>query len=179
MRSVGFVAGAVFVAVGSPARADDLQLDKIVARHERDAETEPYLELDPVFRPNAEGLGTLETKHQKQYELLGARIVIDGVEHTNEVDVPTRGWRAGLRISRDVGPVTVTAGMSVENVQSRYTRGTYREMGIAITKTFKLSRWNTAWISLSVGRRTWYGDQPPPGEQDATQVMLSVGTTFK
>jgi hypothetical protein len=38
----------------------------------------------------------------------------------------------------------------------------------------------TAWIALSVGRRTWLGKEPPPGEiKEADAVMLSIGTTFK
>lgn len=175
-----FAVVVVLVALHTHARADGVFL-----RYRGESQG-PLLELDPVFdpiaRPNMEGLGTAETRHSSHYQLLGFDILVDGVERVNEVDTPHRGYRAGLRLSRDLGPFRLTAGYFRENTQSRFLEGTsrnYTERAIAITKTFKLSRWNTAWISLSLASRKWDGERPPEGEQDSTQLMLSIGTTFK
>lgn len=179
------------VMVGS-AHADD-DATRLAERYEAsDALPAPVLEIDPVFRPTVEGLATKEVHHTARYDLFGTRITLDGVERLDETDVASRGWRTELKLRRDLGFAMLTAGLSLENIQStnivrtaeqgeqRFGSRTYVDMGVALTRTFKLSRWHTAWISLSLGRRRWLGDgPPPPGEQDSTQVMLSIGTTFK
>lgn len=181
-----FAVAVVVVALGAQARADGtVEAGRVELRYRGESQG-ALLELDPMFdpiaRPNIEGLGAVETRHSTQYSLLGFDILVDGVERRTEIDLESRGFRAGVRLSRDLGPFRLTAGVYRENTQSRFLQGTsrsYTERAIAITKTFKLSRWNTAWVSLSLASRKWDGIKPPEGEQDSTQLMLSVGTTFK
>jgi len=118
-------------------------------------------------------------------------------ERASERDTFTRGYRASLSISRDLGFARLTAGVALDSLQStnmlvgpsqgegsdravRYGSATFLERGIALTRTHRFSRWMTGWISLSLTQRTYLGDAVPPGEQkNETRLMLSVGTTFK
>lgn len=96
------------------------------------------------------------------------------------LDVPLRAGCTGARLTRELGPLELDASASLGNLQTRYTKGYYYDVGVALTYRRKLSKWMTAWISLSIGRRTWLGDKPPLGEEkESTQLVLSVGTTFK
>lgn len=179
------------------AHADDLSTS-LVERYGATEPNEPGLVLDPMFRPGIETVGMKEIHHEARYDLFGTQIALDGFERFSERDTFTRGYRAGLTLSRDLGFARLTAGIAIDSLQSsnmvvgmsdptaqnperaqRYGSATYIERGIALTRTHKFNRWNTAWISLSLTQRSWVGDKPPPGEQDSTQVMLSVGTTFK
>ncbi|MDB4960144.1 MAG: hypothetical protein JWP01_143 [Myxococcales bacterium] len=53
-----------------------------------------------------------------------------------------------------------------------------RRQGVSVSRTVRLSRWMTGWISLDVGRQEWI-DRAPPGEADSTTLALSIGTTFR
>jgi hypothetical protein len=151
----------------------------------------PWLHLDPVLPSSLENLGVTHD-HQTVTRTLGpdTRIILDGSWWSADPDLPTQGfaardvagqgWRTSLRGSRRLGPVEIGASAALEFVDGRYGRGTFAEVGLSVGKTVKLSRWMTAWISLSLGRRRWLGEGPPPaGEADATQIMLSIGTTFR
>jgi hypothetical protein len=101
----------------------------------------------------------------------------DPARQPYDVDVPARGWHATLEATYDLGPFELSANMSLSRIHGRYEAGTYRDIGIALTKRFRLSRWMLAWISLGIGQRTWLGVDPP--ERNSTTVMLSIGTTFR
>jgi hypothetical protein len=151
-----------------------------------------WLELDPVLPPQLEGLGAVEDGERVELELgPDSRLVAEGTWWQNDerargkdgaplphIDVPGRGWGAGLRLSHDFGFAVLTWSGSMNHVDSRYGRGTYVDLGLSLTRKFKLSRWKTAWISLGVGWRQWAG-QPPAGEAGSIGVGLTIGTTFK
>ena len=149
----------------------------------------PLLDIDPVLRPNVDGLLGKEIEHVTNVDLgRRVRLVLEGVERfggddpavpTGSIDIAHHGWRTDGRVFIDLGFARLGAGVSLENIQTRYTQGTYYDVGISLARTFKLSRWMTGWISLDIGRRRWLGPQPPEGEEHATQIMLNIGTTFR
>ncbi len=94
------------------------------------------------------------------------------------IDVLGRGSSATARLSVDLGPVELEVTGSVVDLDTILGRGRYVDTGLAITKTRRLSRWMTAWISLGVGLRQWVGTVPD-GESNGGQVTLTVGTTFR
>lgn len=144
----------------------------------------PWLTLEPIARPNLQGLAMIGSTEDPHRTVLfdGRRgyVVLDGTSWTNDRDLEERGWHAGIRIGYDLGPLRVDAYASVNYVDTAYGRGHYRDLGISIGRTVRLSRWMTGWIALRVGQRKWLvDDKPPAGEQDGTEVMLSIGTTFR
>ncbi|HUS31578.1 MAG TPA: hypothetical protein VMZ53_23895 [Kofleriaceae bacterium] len=180
MRRVAVV--LVALAVRSAAADDGIAL-----RVERDVGTqhEPYLRLDPALTSSLEGLTQETERHTTAITLGETRIILEGIASQNvdsdtriHEDVESRGWRAAVRLTRKLGPVQLEAWGAVENGQTRYGGGTYRDVGVALVKRFSLSRWMQAWIALSVNNRQWL-DKPPDGEANATTFMLSLGTTFR
>jgi hypothetical protein len=170
----------VIAWIAHDAAGDDLELVHIRDEAADHALPAPVLVLDPLVRPNGEGLGDSDTHHRTTFDVPGSmQLVTDTVERYNELDVTTRGWRVEGWLHRDLGFARLSVGGALENIQSRDVRGTYYELGAAVTRVFRLSRWNTAWISLSLGKRKWLGVEPPPSESDGTQVMLTIGTTFR
>lgn len=170
--------------VAPAARADDA----LTTRARLDAEAHAHvLELDPELQPRLEGLGAVEQSTRTTLPLdVHTVAMLTLAEWANEdtadhplIDVPAAGWRAGFRLARDLGFATVELHGELDHVESRYGRGTYRDVGISIGRTFRLSRWMTAWISLGLAHRHWL-DQAPAGEpSDETTVMLTIGTTFR
>jgi hypothetical protein len=146
----------------------------------------PSLVLDPVLLPRLEGLGAAEERERTPLRLgPRTRLVLEGVHWANQdtaerqhVDVVARGWRAAARLSYDFGFLRLGASASVDHVDTRFGSGSYVDLGVSLSRTVRLSRWMTAWISLSLGRRRWQGS-PPAGEADSTEAMLTVGTTFR
>jgi hypothetical protein len=128
-------------------------------------------------------------------------IVFEGVSSQNRdtperpaEDLVTRGWRAAVRVGRDVGGIRLEATAALEHAEMQALEfrdrrtpqeqsaslgsGTFYELGVSATKRFKL-REHDAWLSLSAGRRVWLGDNPPAGEvKEAFQLMLRFGFTF-
>lgn len=164
------------------ARADDAALEAR-ARELALRDAAPLLHFEPVLRPSLDGLSLAARTDTKRDVLrLGPRAIaeIEGTAWTTDLDVPARGWDAAVRLSYDLGPVRITAHASVHGVDARFGGGAYREIGVSIGRTFRLSRWMTAWVSLDIGQRHWLGEGPPPaGEADSTQIMLNLGTTFR
>jgi hypothetical protein len=192
------VIGLVLVWSVTTAYADDALTTSLVERYGTDDHAEPGLTLDPMFRPGIETVGMKEVHHETRYDLFGTQIVVNGVERASERDSFTRGYRAGITISRDLGFARLSAGIALDHLQSsnmlvgpydptaanperaqRFGSATFIESGVALTRTHRFSRWMTGWISLSLTQRTYLGDATPPGERSSTQLMLSVGTTFK
>ncbi len=168
-----------------------------------DKSTDPLLHLDPIARPALTGLGTREDVHERTMMELGTGtwLELEGVHwtnqdrdrrFTNDETTPERGFSAGLRLSREVGPFQVSLLARIGEVDSQqsllaqrlagdarpFAPARYADVGLTIGKAKKLSRWMTAWIALTVGYRSWLGE-PPPGEEDGGQAMLTIGTTFR
>jgi hypothetical protein len=173
----------VLAARAALAHADDVNSIHLSERAERAVLPEAVLHsdfvFDPVVQPSGDGLGDSDVHHRRLFELpAGVQLMTDAVERRNTVDLPTRGWRAGAWLHKDLGFAVLSVGGSIENIESRDLRGTYREIGAAITRTFQLANKRVAWLSLSIGQRTWLGDKLPPGEANGFQLMLGFGFTF-
>ena len=164
---------------------------------------EPLLHLDPMPLPASGGLGHVEDTHERTMMQLGNSTwaELEGIHWMNherdrrsasDLTTPESGWTASVRISHDFGPFEASVLGRVGELDSQssqlasrmagdprsYRPARYFDIGLTIGKAKKLSRWKTAWIALTLGHRAWIG-KPPIGEQDASQVMLSIGTTFK
>jgi hypothetical protein len=150
------------------------------------AEDHGWLDFDPVLSSRLEGVGA--TQHVDDMTVrLGPDLVahLEGANWSSEdepwrpeLDLPTRGWRTALRVSRDLGFARLEGQAAVVDYDDTLARGRYLEAGIAVVKTFKLSRWMRAWISIGVGRKVWLGDAPD-GESNDVTLGLSLGTTFR
>jgi len=190
-----------FLLQAGVARADDA-----VELHEQalfDKSTDPLLHLDPIARPSLTGLGTREDVHERTMMQLGDRtwLELEGMHWTNQEKdqrvtndetTPERGFSTGIRLSHDLGPFQVSLLARLGEVDSQqsllaqrlggdqrpFAPARYADVGVTIGKSKKLSRWMTAWIALTAGYRTWLGE-PPPGEEDGGQAMLTIGTTFR
>jgi hypothetical protein len=176
-------AAIVLVMVSARVVAAD---DGITWRVEREVEHEPYLTIDPMLASSFEGLAQETERHSTDVVIGDTRVIVEGIASQNvdtpervHEDVEGRSWRAAVRFTRKLGPLDLEAWASVENVQTRYGRGTYRDVGVALVKRFSLSRWMKAWVGLTLGNRQWLGDKPPDGEANGTSLMLSIGTTFR
>jgi hypothetical protein len=154
----------------------------------------PDLPVEPLMRPDLEAFDAIRNRLATRLTL-GAHTwaTIEGSwwsaerndpENGGTKDRPGHGWRAALRLSRELGPLhfELTGGIgqadSVGELDNRYTGGMFSDVSASLSMTKKLSRWMTAWIALSFGHRTWLG-VPPLGEADTTQGMLTIGTTFR
>lgn len=150
----------------------------------------PLLHLDHVPPLNVEGLGAMREREAVVLEL-GDHIRMAGEGEwwqstlspqplgPTDFDDVARGWRAGYRLSVDLGPFLVAGTVAMGHVDSRFGSGTYHTQGVAIYRRVRLTRWMRAWISLGVSQRTWVGDTPPPGEEDDITIGLTIGTTFR
>jgi hypothetical protein len=183
-RRAVLVIFTVTVAAPGGAWADDAL--GVRAREAEATAGERWLSLDPVVPPMLRGLGAAEARERKVIRL-GPSVTVAGEgswwEQVDKpgrpmIDVEARGWRAAVRATYDAGPFQLEASGSIDHIDQRDGSGTYREAGLTVSRTFKLSRWMTAWIALGVGRRWWQGTAPA-GEADATQTMLTIGTTFR
>ncbi len=151
----------------------------------------PWLHLDDaVLAPGLEAFDATRDS-RTTFIKLGprTRLALDGASWSANLDmrddggpgardIPGHGWRAGLRLSHDFGLVRVRTNGSINHVDTRYGTGTYTDVGLSIGRTHRLSRWMTGWISLGIERRRWSGP-PPPGESNATELTLTIGTTFR
>ena len=147
---------------------------------------EPILHVELIPALATEGLGGT-TERATHVIDLGANVRLVGESEWwkasltpgQENDAVSRGWRASYELSYDLGLFRIGASVGMGHVDSRFERGTYRVVGISASRTFRLSRWMLAWISLGVGQQKWFGGTPPPAEADATTATLSIGTTFR
>ena len=143
----------------------------------------PWLSIDPMLRPTMDGLGAVEDRTRSVlYDGKRGYAVVDGTSWTNTLDGDSRGWQAALRVGYDLGPVRLDAHYSINYVDTWQGRGHYRDWGVSLGKSFKLSKGRIAWVALSVGERKWVVDDdnpnPPPGEDNGVQLMLGIGFTF-
>jgi hypothetical protein len=213
----------ISIATNSIARADDalearvarerdndepgLVLDTVVLSNlhirvtrEQDVD-KPELDPAPVALSNLEGLTAHTSRTATTVSIGRTDVVLEGTSSLNAdtpqhpaEDLVTHGWRAGVRVGRDVGGLRLEATAALEHdempaleFQNRRTAaernaslgtGTFYELGVSATKRFKLAH-HDAWLSLTAGRRVWLGDNPPAGEvKEAFQLMLRFGFTF-
>lgn len=153
------------------------QADDGIELHAR-GEQPPILVLDPTLASRFE---TVHADEQSQHAIVPIGRGVDAIlENTSwaNTDVVARGWRTAAGLTRDFGVARLTAMASYNGVDGWLGGGRYVDLTVALTHTFKLSRWMTAWISLSLSVRSWTGT-PPPGESNGAAAMLSVGTTFR
>ena len=185
----GSLALAIVAAGARPARADDevAALPEVPEVRERTgiAEASGWLQLAPILRPQSEGFGGAE--HGEDVDLrLGAdtRLLARASWWQNEdrelpaVDLPALGWSAGIQLQHDFGWAKLVATGGVSFVDSRLARGHYIDVGVQLRRDFRLSRWMRAWIALGASHRYWL-DEPPLGELDVSQLLLTIGTTFR
>ncbi len=138
----------------------------------------PVLVLDPTLTSRFESLHADEdTAHVIVPVGRGVDAILENTTWVND-DITQRGWRAAAGLTRDFGVARLTASATYGGTDGFLGGGRYVDLTVALTHTFHLSRWMTAWISLSLTARTWQGT-PPPGEQNGAAAMLSVGTTFR
>lgn len=174
------------LVVSGTAHADPN--DALHARAERLQEKHgPWLELEPIQAPDLES--TDARRDQKLTAIaVGDTLVLlrgdwwegdrDDPQHLR-VDQPGRGWRTGVRFARDLGFAKLSAGAMIGHVDTQNGSGTYRQIDVSLSRSVRLSRWMTGFISLGLGWRRWVGVQPPPGEANGFQTMLTIGTTFR
>lgn len=141
------------------------------------------LHLDPALRLTPSSAG-LTQEHQQRTYALGHHTTakVEGTWWSVNHDVPVRGWRASISASHDFGFARLSATAATEHVDTDLGHGTFTDVGLSLSRSARLSRWMTGWVGLSVGYRHWLDQQrqaPPAGETDATQLTLSIGTTFK
>jgi hypothetical protein len=166
---------ACVLCIAASAHADDgLALHAV----RRDAEPAPQLELDPILSSRFETLHADEDTHAARIPL-GPHLTAQ-LETTawSNLDITEHGWSSVARLAADRGPWHASALVSWNGVDGWLGGGRYTDVGVALARTFHLSRWMTAWIALSISQRQWSGS-PPPGERSGTTVMLSIGTTFR
>jgi hypothetical protein len=142
--------------------------------------------VEAALRSNTEGFEA-DVEHERFDFSLGAhtRARLESSAWTGPL-VNGNGWGATLRLVHDFKVIQVGVEASFQRVDSGSVRadgkavhGSYLFVGATVSRTHRLSKWMTAWIALSVGRRTWLGNELPPGEADDTAAMLSIGTTFR
>jgi hypothetical protein len=179
----------VGLLASSTALADEGITVRMRTRGEVDRE--PLLHLEYNLPLDTEGLGGAKDSAHTVIDVGNrARIVMGGDWWKSSLtpyavgaselgaDDIARGWRGGLELSYDLGPFRVGANAVLGHVDSQYERGSYRLLGVSISRTFRLSRWMRGWISLGIGQQQWYG-KPPNGEANNTTATLSIGTTFR
>lgn len=141
-------------------------------------EQPPILVLDPTLTSRFESIHADEDEvHAVLPVGRGVDVILDNTTWSNP-EIVERGWRTAAGLTRDFGVARLTAMASYNRVDGWLGGGRYVDLSIALSRTFKLSRWMTAWISLSISVRNWTGT-PPPGERNGAAAMLSVGTTFR
>lgn len=170
-------AAALVIWLGvSRAHADDAtELHEGLTREP----TGPLLQIESMLRSNPEGFDAL-VKHESVDFELGPRTRARALANawTNPL-FNGEGWGTTLRLVHDFKVIQFSVEAGYQRVDSTFAHGGYAFVGLSLTRTLRLSKWMTAWISLSVGKRRWLGQQPPPGEADDTAVMLNLGTTFR
>ncbi len=175
---------------GGSARALERERqDALDERVEAEAE-KTWLDIDPVFAPQLEGLAVGEREViEKRYRLdrkTVLRLELDQWTNQGDRAMPTfdvrgQGWHAGARLSRNLGFATLSVGASLSDIDTQFGFGRYYDIGGSLIRTVPLSNGRTLWYGITGGRRKWLVDddqQPPAGEANAIQLMLVFGFTF-
>ena len=176
---------AAAVSAARPARADDDAAH--VEATTDDDEAAPRLSLDPLFGSRFEGFGAAEQRQRDERRLpYGLRLRLESVLWSTEADLPlpsidveARGWRASARLERDLGSGWVLGvGGSLSALDSALARGRRLDLGLSVSKAWRLSRWTTVWLSLGLDHHRASGELVE-ADPNATSFMLRVGGTFR
>lgn len=166
--------------VGTPrARADEpitieTTTGESAERRTGENEAAPMLQFDPTLRVAIERLD-----HQRTTVTLGP-ISVHGEGAWRAVDPAQVGekippmWRTRAGASIDLGFARLEAHYGFEHVENELGAGLAKTMGAAVTRTFRLFG-KDAFVKLTLDRREWRDHLAPPGEFDATTVMLWFG----
>lgn len=165
------------LCVAASAHADD-GLALHAAPHDREPDTGPLLTLDPVLTSRFETLHADEDTTTARIPLGHHLTAVLANTDWSNTDIVEKGWRSSAELRFDRGNWHLSALGAWNGVDGRFGGGRYTDLGVSLARTFRLSRWMTAWIALSLVQRRWL-DVPPPGEGNGTTFMLSVGTTFR
>lgn len=182
----------MLLAAFSPAHADDEPTARdsasdVVApavtllHRAREATDVPLLHLDDMFGAITDTPAAVV--HDTHVLALGRRVRLSSDAAWWTATLPgfegaSRGWRSTHELSSDLGGFRVALSAGAGHVDNRLERGTSRFVGVSATRTFRLSRWMLAWISLGAGVQQWSG-LPPLGESNGASVKLTIGTTFR
>lgn len=153
------------------AHADD---GLALRTHGEDA-AEPLLHLDPMFAPVLESsFADTHVDVDTHFDLGKATTAALATSEWIDATTDARGWTTGLRVSHDFGFARLIASGSASQVTSRYGSTTYADLGLALVKLWRISRWTTAWLSLGLDYRGASGQLPGGGA-----VMVRFGFTFR
>jgi hypothetical protein len=161
---------AIIVAIlwASTSHADDALT---LRAHGEDAE--PLLHVDPMFAPMLETPFAAVQSTSTRFDLGRATSAVLASERWIDTTTDARGFTAGLHVSHNFGFATLIAFGSAGQVESRFGSGSYLDIGLALAKTLRLSRWTIAWLSLGLEYHAGMGQ---PG---GTALMARVGFTFR
>jgi hypothetical protein len=171
----------VLLAIASTARAEP-PAGEI---HDSDEPAEPaeplaagaadtFLHLDADLRLTVDNLHSKIAREERSFQLgPRARVALQSEWRVVDHEIPLRGWRAAASGTYELGGLTLSATVGVEQVDTDIGRHGLATAGIAVGRNFRVGRKVRAWLGLAAGHRRWLGE-PPPGEANATQVMLSL-----
>ena len=166
--------------IGAPrARADEpITIETTTGespeRHARENEAPPALQFDPTVRVAIERLDQQRTTVSFgpiEVHVEGAWRPFDPTQVGDQIPPM---WRARTGASIDLGFARLEAHYGFEHIENELGAGLAKTMGIAVTRTFRMFG-KDAFVKLSLDRREWRDHLAPPGEFDATTVMLWFG----
>lgn len=158
--------------------------DETTIRMRRHAEdpAEPLLHLDTATPNPADAEGGIVDGRATILDLgRRARIGVEGTWWQTGLapsmfseDLRNHGWRASAELSYDLGPFRVGINASL----TRDAESTHRMVGLFAYRTFRLSRWMTAWIVLGLALEQW-DDAGETTPKQGVNMGLTIGTTFR
>jgi hypothetical protein len=186
------IAIPVVILVTSAARAEE-PLELHEQTNPSPSHDVPELQLVPLPRLDLEMFDGVRERAATRIQLgTHTWATLEGTWWSADRDAPANagtrfrpgyGWRTGLRLSRDVGWLRFDASVATgrsggRNEGDREDGGAYTDASLSLSHTRRLSRWMTGWIALTLVHRDWHG-APPPGELNLTELVLTIGTTFR
>jgi hypothetical protein len=182
------LAGSAFALaiVATVAHADEPK-ETVEARE--DVDSAPQDEDAPILRFDASLFGVGIERYDEQITELAltpsfevsTRVAwqraLDPMAIARGESELVRGWRAGVAASY-AGWARITAHGTYEHVENELSRAAHVSVGVDVTRTFRVSKNVTGFVSLSLGHIKWRGT-PPLGAFDATRAMLSAGFRWK
>ena len=183
------VLACVAVSAATPARADDALTARARAEQPpqlvldlpsappfggaaRSGEAGPF---DPTLAPVLLSLRAQVGEQRAGIDLTSRLSLERTIALWNDETTDALGWRWQARLAYELGSglrLVATGGAGA--VQSRFGSDLYYDVGIGIAKLWRLSRWTTAWLSLTAGYR-----MSPSTTVGEGTVMLRVGFTFR
>ncbi len=177
MRVVAALAGAAFVSAGSLDAVADEPAALVRERSLFDRDDAPLLDLDPVWRP-ALAFDAPLTTVGSSYARGSLRLSVEASQWSHDNGLVGDGWGAAARLSGELGPLAVGGYASYQELDTTLGKGAYVDLGVSVGRTWRVSKWTTVSLALTLGQRTWT-TAPPPGEANATSLMFSIRGTFR